>query len=81
MLYAALNNLDVFGADIQNAYLEAPYLEQYYITCGIEWGPDLLSRQSKIVRALYGLKFSGTDFTWSTWVSSNALKMMTFGIG
>ena len=60
--YAALNDLDVFAADIQNAYLQAPCSEKYYITCGIEWGPDLVGRQAKIVRALYGLKSSGADF-------------------
>ena len=60
--YAALNDLDVFAADIQNAYLQAPCSEKYYITCGIEWRPDLVGRQAKIVRALYVLKSSGADF-------------------
>ena len=31
LTYAALNNLPVFGADIQNAYLQAPTTEKHYI--------------------------------------------------
>jgi len=42
--YAELNDLDVFAADIQNAYLQAPCSEKYYLTCGIEWGPGLVGR-------------------------------------
>ena len=60
--YTALKDLDIFYADVQNAYLHPPCSEKYYNTCGIEWGPDFLGRQAKIVRALYGLKSSGADF-------------------
>ena len=37
---AALNDLPVFGADIQNAYLQAPTTEKHYIICGPEFRLD-----------------------------------------
>jgi hypothetical protein len=36
--YAALNGLDVFAADIRNAYLQAPSSQKDYILCGPEFG-------------------------------------------
>ena len=38
LTYAALVGLDVMTADIQNAYLQAPSLEKYFIVCGPEFG-------------------------------------------
>ena len=35
---AELNDLDIFAADIQNAYLTAPYGEKIIFTCGLEFG-------------------------------------------
>eukprot|EP00957_Ditylum_brightwellii_P079671 6058518-Ditylum_brightwellii.AAC.1 len=35
---AALNNLDVWAADIQNAYLQASLSQKHYIVCGAEFG-------------------------------------------
>ena len=35
---AALNDLDIFAADIQNAYLTAPCGEKIIFTCGPESG-------------------------------------------
>jgi hypothetical protein len=32
------NDLDVFAADVQNAYLQAPSFEKHYIICGKEFG-------------------------------------------
>ena len=32
--YAALNDLPVCAADIQNAYLQAPASEKHYVICG-----------------------------------------------
>ena len=58
LLLAALNDLDVLSADIQNAYLNAPTLEKYYFTAGIEFGAKA-GCKVLIVRALYGLKGSG----------------------
>jgi hypothetical protein len=38
LTYAALNDLDFFAADVQNAYLQAPSSEKHYIICGKEFG-------------------------------------------
>ena len=54
--YAALNGIDIWMADILNAYLQAPLSEKHYIICGLDFGLE------KIVRALYGGKTSGQDF-------------------
>jgi hypothetical protein len=37
---AALNDLDVLGADISNAYLTAHTTERVWTILGAEWGPD-----------------------------------------
>ena len=59
---AALNDLDVLTADIQNAYLNAPTSEKYYIVCGLEFGEENVGKKALIVRALYGMKSSGASF-------------------
>jgi hypothetical protein len=56
---AALNDLRVMAADVQNAYLNAPTKERCYTTAGLEFGPDNVGRPVLIVRALYGLRSSG----------------------
>jgi len=61
-LLAALNDLDILSADIQNAYLHAPQTERLYVIAGAEFGPRFAKRPAKIVRALYGLKNSGKAF-------------------
>ena len=63
-LLAALNDLDVLSADIQNAYLTAPIKEKYYMiaTAGDGFPPHLCNRPCKIVRALYGLPVAGASF-------------------
>jgi hypothetical protein len=60
-LAAALNDLDVLAADIQNAYLTAPTMEKVYTIAGPEFGSDA-GRPAVIVRALYGLRSSGKMF-------------------
>jgi len=55
---AALNDLDVLRADVQNAYINAPTKEKVYTTAGPEFGSNQ-GRPVLIVRALYGLKSSG----------------------
>ena len=60
--YAALNDLDIFAADIKNAYLQAPITEKYWTRCGPEFGPELEGSVAYIVRALYGTKCGGRDF-------------------
>ena len=58
---AALNDLSVKTADIQNAYIKAPCTEKVYTTLGEEFGEDA-GKQAVIVRALYGLKSAGASF-------------------
>ncbi|CAJ1963375.1 unnamed protein product, partial [Cylindrotheca closterium] len=60
--YAALNNLDVFAADIRNAYLQAPSSRKDYIICGPEFGLENVGKVALIHRALYGGKTAGRDF-------------------
>jgi hypothetical protein len=57
----ALNDLDVKMADIENAYLTAPITEKVWIVLGPEFGDDAGNR-ALIVRALYGLKYTGAAF-------------------
>ena len=61
LTYAALNNLKVMSADIQNAYLTAPTSQKLWTTCGREFGSDFKKR-AVITRALYGNKAAGADF-------------------
>ena len=60
--YAALNGLEVFAADIRNAYLQAPSSQKDYVICGAEFGIENIGRVALIHRALYGGKSAGKDF-------------------
>jgi len=62
LTYAALLGLTLMGADIQNAYLQAPSSEKHYIICGPEFGVENIGRVALIRRALYGGKTAGSDF-------------------
>ena len=62
LTYAALNDLDVYAADVQNAYLQAPCSEKYFTVMGPEFGNEYAGRKAIIVRAAYGLKSAGADF-------------------
>jgi hypothetical protein len=63
LLVAALNDLDILSADIQNAYLNTPTKEKIYTIAGPEFGADNVGgRQVLIMRALYGLQNSGACF-------------------
>ena len=53
-----LNNLDIWGADIGNAYLEAFTDEKLYIVAGPEF-QELEGYILIFLKALYGLKSSG----------------------
>ena len=59
---AALNDLDVKGGDVQNAYLIAPCDEKIWTTLGPEFG-ELANCRVKLVRAMYGLKSAGASFS------------------
>ena len=61
-LYAALNGLDVFAEDIQNAYLQAPSSRRDYIVCCLEFGLENVGWIALIHWALYGGKTTGRDF-------------------
>ena len=63
-LVAALNDLDVLSADIQNAYLSAPIKEKYYLIADAKDGfpSQYAGRPAKIVRAMYGLPVAGASF-------------------
>jgi hypothetical protein len=52
---AALNDVDVKMADIENAYLMAPLTEKVWTVLVPEFGDDV-GKRALIVRALYGLK-------------------------
>ena len=60
-VYAALLDLDIFAADVQNAYLQAPTSEKFYTIAGPEFG-NKRGTKMIIVRALYGMNFAGRDF-------------------
>jgi hypothetical protein len=65
-LIAALNNLDILSADVQNAYLNALTKEKVYTTAGLEFGDVNKGRFVLIVRALYSLSpaVPGGGTTW-----------------
>ena len=59
LMIAALNDLDILAADVQNAYLNAPMKEKVYTMAGLKFGPSRVSLLVLIIHALYGLKSSG----------------------
>ena len=59
---SVLNNLPVFGSDIQNAYLQVPTIEKHCIICGPEFGLENVGKKALIVRALYGGKSAGAYY-------------------
>ncbi len=62
LTYAALNNLPIYAADIQNAYLQVPSSEKHYIIWGKEFGLKNVGRIALTIRALYGGKSAGADY-------------------
>ena len=61
LLIAALNDIDILSADVQNAFLTAPVLEKVWLTAGPEFGPEQ-GKNMIVVRALYGLKSASASF-------------------
>ena len=59
---AKLNNLEVWGADIGHAYLEAKTKEKLYVVAGPGF-EELEGHILVIYKALYGLKRSGLRLT------------------
>ena len=62
LLLAALNGLDIIGADVAGAYLNAPGHEKVFTICGLEFGAENVGKIAIITKALYGLKTSA--FAW-----------------
>jgi hypothetical protein len=58
---AALNELEVLGADVQNAFLTAPNKEKCWMIAGPEFGPEE-GKTFLVVKALYGLKSASFSF-------------------
>ena len=54
-----LNNLDIYTADIRNAYLQALSLQKDHIICGLEFGLENMCKVALIHCALYGGKSAG----------------------
>ena len=60
--YMVLNGLDVWVADVQNVFLQAPCSENYYTVFVPEFGSEFIGKMSTIVSSDYGLKSAGADF-------------------
>ena len=60
-MIAALNELDVLGADVQNAFLTAPNKEKCWMIAGPESGSEE-GKTSLVVKTLYGLKSASFSF-------------------
>jgi hypothetical protein len=58
---AALNDLDIKMADIENADLTAPITEKVWTVLGPEFGDDA-EKHALIVWDLYGLNSAGAEF-------------------
>ena len=67
------DNLDIWGADIRNAYLEAFTGEKLYIVAGPEF-EELEGYILILLKVLYGLKSSGK--TWAEGIHSILKDMM-----
>jgi hypothetical protein len=74
-LIAALNDLDIWAADIQNAYLNAPTKEKVWFKAGDEWG-EHKGKPIMVVRALYGLKGSGQ--AWRSFLADTLKNTLGF---
>ena len=73
-LIAALNDLDIMAADIENAYLNAPCREKIWTVAGLEFSTDC-GAIFLVTRALYGLKLAGA--AWRAFFAQ-ALTMLSF---
>ncbi|KAL3786440.1 hypothetical protein HJC23_011021 [Cyclotella cryptica] len=84
LLVAVLNDVDVWAADVLNAYITVPCREKIWTTLGKEFGDDC-GKKAIVVWALYGLKLSGAalEGTWqdacTRRVTSRAPQTLTCG--
>ena len=58
---AALNDVNILGADVQNAFLTAPIKEKCWMIAGSEFGSEE-GKTFLVVKALYGLKLAIFSF-------------------
>ena len=58
----ALNRVNIFAADIRNAYLQSPSSQKDYIICGPEFGIENQGRVALLWKALYGSNSAGWYF-------------------
>ena len=58
---AELNDLDILGADVQNAFLTAPNKEKCWMVAGPEFGSEE-GKTFLMVKAFYGLKSASFSF-------------------
>ena len=78
LTHAALLRLPVLGADICNAYLQAPSLEKHFIICGPEVGIENEGCVALIWQALCGGKVVGRDFWQHFWDYMGLLGFSSF---
>ena len=71
--YTALKGMDVWAADIENAYRNAKCRERIWTVAGKEFGSDE-GQVMIIVQALYGLKSS-----WAAWRQTLAESLSDMG--
>ena len=49
LTHAVLLGVNIWAADIINAFVQAPTTEKYYIVCGYEFGNGNLGKQAVVV--------------------------------
>ena len=49
LTYAALLGVDIWAADIMNAFVQALTTEKYYIVCGYEFGNEILGKRAVVI--------------------------------
>jgi hypothetical protein len=85
LTYVALLGLSVIGADIRNAYLQAPSSEKHFIVCGPEFGLKNEDRVALIRYTKEKLQVGFFDITsvtiWANLVLFLLVWIPTFGLG
>ena len=59
---ASMNHLDIWAADVGNAFLYGKTKEKVYVIAGPEFGPELVNKPLVIYKSLYGLKSASARF-------------------
>ena len=62
LMITELNDLQILTGDVGNAYLNAPCWERIWFCGGNEVGSEDRGAVCVLIRALYGLKFSGASW-------------------